>query len=69
MNESITTKKLQEFINIEASRELTPQEEMRKFQSLKLSILEQAEEQLTRAFKNNDTAMVAAIEEVLKISS
>jgi hypothetical protein len=66
MNKSINTEKLQEFIDSEAIKELTPQEEVRKFQSLKLSILEQAEEQLTRAFKNNDSAMVAAIAEVLK---
>lgn len=66
MNESINAKKLKEFINTEVTEELTPQEEMRKVQSLNFSILAQAEEQLTRAFKNNDTAMVAAIAEVLK---
>lgn len=66
MNKSINAKKLQEFIDTEATEELTPQEKMWKYQSLKLSILEQAEEQLIKAFKNNDTAMVAAIAEILK---
>lgn len=62
----IDLSKLQDFINTESIEESTPQEEMRKSQSLKLSILEQAEEHLERALKNNDTAMVAAIAEVLK---
>lgn len=66
MNESINTKKLQEFINTEAAEELTPQEEMRKFQSLKLSILEQVEKYLKRALETNDSAMVAAIAEIVK---
>lgn len=66
MNQSISVDKVQEFIDREAIKELTYQEEERKFRSLKLSILERAEEQLIKAFKNNDTAMVAAIAEVLK---
>lgn len=63
---NINVNDLQKFIEGNSNKELTPQEEIRKFQSLKLSILEQAEEQLTRAFKNNDTAMVAAIAEIVK---
>ncbi|MGM0337661.1 hypothetical protein [Enterococcus sp. AZ007] len=65
MKELISAEKLQEFIKSEVSRELTPQEEVQKAQSLRLSILEQAEEQLRKAFENNNTAMVAAIAEVL----
>ncbi|MEW2696836.1 MULTISPECIES: hypothetical protein [Enterococcus] len=62
----IDPKKVQAFIEREANEELTPQEEMRKFQSLKLSILEQVEKYLKRALETNDSAMVAAIAEIVK---
>lgn len=62
----IVLKRLQDYVNRETKEELTLQDEMRKFQSLRLSILEQSEEYLQKALKNNDTAMVAAIAEILK---
>ena len=66
MSESIAIKKLQKFINSEENRKLTPQEEIRKIQSIKAIMIEDVREAMKQAIKEKDSAMVAAIAEILK---
>ena len=54
-----------QFSNREAE-EIAPQEAMRKIQTIKITIFENAHEAMKQAVKERDSAMVAAIAEIIK---
>lgn len=48
------------------AEEIAPQEAMRKIQTIKITIFENAHEAMKQAVKERDSAMVAAIAEIIK---
>lgn len=63
---NINVKELQKFIEDNANKGLTPQEITKLIMEIKLGILQQVEQALEQATKERNSAMVAAIAEILK---
>ena len=63
---NINVKELQKFIEDNANKGLTSQEITKLIMEIKLRILQQAEQALEQATKERNSAMVAAIAELLK---
>lgn len=63
---NINVKELQKFIEDNANKGLTSQEIAKLIMEIKLRILQQAEQALEQATKERNSAMVAAIAELLK---
>jgi len=66
MNTTISVNKLQELVNENSTKEMTTQEITEAVFQKKYEILEVVSAQLEIALKEKDSAMVAAIAEVLK---
>ncbi|HHX0198596.1 TPA: hypothetical protein ACU3U7_001434 [Enterococcus faecalis] len=64
--DNINVKELQKFIEDNANKGLTSQEITKLIMEIKLGILQQAEKALEQAAKERNSAMVAAIAELLK---
>lgn len=66
MKKEINTEKLQAFIEKESTTQESPLDIRRRIESRNLEILELAQQEVKVALKAKDSAMVAAIAEILK---
>ena len=66
METEISTRKLQEFIENESTTQESPLDIARRIEIRKLEILELVQQEVKVALKEKNSAMVAAIAEILK---
>ena len=68
LEETIEYRSVEKYLNLKnrEAEEIAPQEAMRKIQTIKITIFENAHDAMKQAIKERDSAMVAAIAEIIK---